>query len=432
MRYVGGTGPEPSEENMQQFAEAERENEQRFKEDQLRYIEFKRKAESATDPLDTLSTVAVAALKATDLQTLAEVPKTIRGITRAALASIKPSGLTHWNPAGGLADKWVMHLINFTSRLLEVARKEGLSSVEVDILQTTDDCVCQLIEKEEEQAIIKIMGFWKQVSNAAIGNNKSVFIWLITKYAAIGETALERELKSISDETFRHLGWLGENLLDKTGYTEKAIMYDLDYSTEFDELLNALLSFGSIYSSKYSKQYPLIYFDAIRVVFIKLSKLTKGLPSDSEIKNSLYACISSIASFIDAALRSSNSDGAALAVIRIRQCYEELVTIQLHERAAEVVSLLVDAAVSAVQSDCKSHLIPEGIGEYLTKLLIKCPYKDKIASAVRDSLIKSHGTGHSKVWGFVTELGKRMGTNFGLMFDEKTGKIYANDDPRRQ
>jgi hypothetical protein len=39
---------------------------------------------------------------------------------------------------------------------------------------------------------------------------------------------------------------------------------------------------------------------------------------------------------------------------------------------------------------------------------------------------------HDARWNFTTQAGVRHHTNFGLMFDENTGDLYADDDPRRR
>jgi hypothetical protein len=58
--------------------------------------------------------------------------------------------------------------------------------------------------------------------------------------------------------------------------------------------------------------------------------------------------------------------------------------------------------------------------------------REDIADEVLESHIKTSEGSHEARWGFIVELGKRMGTNFGLMFDPTTGILYADDDPRRR
>lgn len=424
-------GHEPSQEDLAALAEAKRKSQLEYMDDQLYYAELREKAELTTDPLELIAAVSIGAIKSIDLQILIEVPRTIREISTSFLYSIKPSPENRWSPGPALLNMWTIHIISFVTRQLEVARKENLPSMELDILRTTDDYANLLLDRGHEQQIIKLMRFWKQLAYEAIGKNKTLFIWVINKYVTYGEVSLEQGRKDISDETFRHLGWLGENILDRMGIGVKPIMSDHDHTTESEELINTLLSFGSRYSSKYSSVYPLIYFDALYVILLKLIKLRIEMRENYDLKNTLYACVSTIASFVEPALRASNADGAGLAVMRIGQCYEELVNQNLDDSAGDVVDLLVSSAVSAVQFESATRIVPEGIEEHVSKLLSTSPFDIKITVAVREAVIKSVGTEYQKVWGFAVRLGKRMGTNFGFMFDWKTGERYTENDPRR-
>lgn len=149
-----------------------------------------------------------------------------------------------------MAQYWTEHVIRFVSSALEVAEKEGLRSASLTILRMTEDLSTQLLEGHHVAALLKLMGYWKRVAANAIANNKSVFTWVVKAYESIGSIALERDLEEPRDQTFRDLGWLGERLLEKKGFESKPVMYDIEYSTEYDELMNILLTFGSTYSSK--------------------------------------------------------------------------------------------------------------------------------------------------------------------------------------
>lgn len=246
--------------------------------------------------------------------------------------------------------------------------------------------------------------------------------------------ALEQGYGDMLDRTLGDLGWLGERVLEKIGLETKPKMYDTEYSTEYEDVLNVLLSFGSLFSDKYPTGYPLICFDSIMVIASKLVELRRKDSKNNTLKDNLDSCTSKIWSFIEPALRVGNSEGAALAVMRLVECYKKYLDSGLRDSAGYTASLLAQSAADAAvfeDKSSKNSLLHESIEEHISKILEKSPFRFEITGAVKEALIKSHGPEHPKVWGFVKSLGRRMGSNFGFMFDWETGQTYSEDDPRR-
>ncbi len=63
-------------------------------------------------------------------------------------------------------------------------------------------------------------------------------------------------------------------------------------------------------------------------------------------------------------------------------------------------------------------------------IIAKSSYRDKVCTSVNDAYL--HSDYWESKWGFIIEMGKRLGTNFGFMFDWTTGETYPDDDPRRR
>jgi hypothetical protein len=144
--------------------------------------------------------------------------------------------------------------------------------------------------------------------------------------------------------------------------------------------------------------------------------------------------MSKLSSFVEPALRASNGDGAALAVLRLRECYEKCGENDVNDIAEDAVDRLVHVgAVGAALEDkaSSSELLHEGISESVSQILTTSPFTNAITRAVREVFIKSYEYDHNKVWEFILKLGAGMETNFGFMFDWTTGKTYSDDDPRR-
>jgi hypothetical protein len=169
---------------------------------------------------------------------------------------MKRSSDNPWNPDSRLAEHWTEHVLRFVSAELEVIEKEGLHSAALGSLRIIGDLAIQLLQDGHENALLKIMTYLKRAADDAIGIRKEIFIWVVKTYDTMGSLALEGGKKAPVDQTFRDLGWLGERLLDKKGIETKPVMHDIDYSTEYEELFNILLSFGSAYSSKHADAYP--------------------------------------------------------------------------------------------------------------------------------------------------------------------------------
>lgn len=106
----------------------------------------------------------------------------------------------------------------------------------------------------------------------------------------------------------------------------------------------------------------------------------------------------------------------------------------LDKEANEVVRLLVRIGMlAAINKDILEEiefLLHRKLDIWVIEELVSSG--EKIDNEVKEVHIKTMEGNHDDRWKFITELGMRMGTNFGLMFDPADGKLYADDDPRRR
>jgi hypothetical protein len=244
-----------------------------YRQDLDHFNELRIIATKATDPLDIVYAITVRAFQNMDFNTLKEVNKTIDGLSKAVLGSILRVNEKRWNPDLQVARRWAQHVTTFVSAVLEVVEKQGMNSVSPIVLQITDDLWPQLAERDEFGALFVVVSYWKRVADNAIGKNKAVFTWIVKRYETVGSWALEQGHGDILDRSLGDLGWLGERVLEKIGLETKPKMYDTEYSTEYEDVLNILLSFGSLFSDKYPTGYPLICFDSLMVIASKLVEL---------------------------------------------------------------------------------------------------------------------------------------------------------------
>ena len=238
--------------------------------------------------------------------------------------------------------------------MIEVAGKQGLESAKIKSLEAAKDGALLLYGTGYFSALGRIMTFWKVTADKAIGSNKEVFNYIIGQYDDLATLAFKewtkdgREgAKDILDEAFRHLGWLGERLLSKTGFEDRPLMSDRSYQTEYDHLLNTLLSFSSKFYMEGRDQYPLIYFDAIYVMFRQLISLRLKNRDNVDLRQHLFGCFHIYCAFAGPAIASGNNNGAALAALRLKTCYEELLKNDLQDSATEAIQLLVTIGTAA-------------------------------------------------------------------------------------
>lgn len=219
-------------------------------------------------------------------------------------------------------------------------------------------------------------------------------------------------------------------MISRQGIEERPLMMDHQYSSEYDQLFEAVLSFRFEYINKYPMSYPLMYFDAVDVVFQQLTsalKKTRG----RRLKSDIYSCLYTYSSFAEAAILKGNSNGAALGTSKLKEGYEKLVSESLEGSAREAIGLLVRIGGAAALHRDKlrevDFLSNKCIDQYVMEILETSPHRAEVISDVRESHIHSDSD-----WSFVVEMGRRLETNFGFMFDWTTGELYPDDDPRRR
>lgn len=72
----------------------------------------------------------------------------------------------------------------------------------------------------------------------------------------------------------------------------------------------------------------------------------------------------------------------------------------------------------------------KSIDQCVMDIATTSPLRDKVITEVREAYI--HSDHWDSDWNFVIEMGKRLETNFGFMFDWTTRELYPDDDPRRR
>ena len=413
--------------------ETSEEDDRKLKIDLERYNRLKEVVKSATDPLEPINEITIQSINKADLKTLNESMELICEISKKFVSKIPQiDEKNEWNPDSALSNHYADYLVEMMHAQIEMCERQKLESLKLKVLDTSKIIVNYFIESNHFTALLTMFNFWKKIADNAIGISSQIFRRIIGYYKEIGEIVFEKQKKEVLDEVFRDVGWLGERLLTKKRFEEKPLMFDRDYYTEYDELMECLLHFGYEYRDKHPELYPLIYFDAIDVVFLKLVQIFLNDKKNTEIKESLFDCVSVYYSFGEKAIIAGNSDGAALASMNLKKSYEKLKENNLIDEAKYTIGLLVRIGiVAAAYKDklAKARFLHKELSEWIIEVVEKSEFKDTITHEVFEGYLNFIDMGsHDNLWKFITELGKRMKTNFGLRFDWKTGEKYPEDD----
>jgi hypothetical protein len=422
---------ELSEEEQLKIESERQQYESQFKADMKVYERIKKEVEHAQDPMEPLDALMLKAINQLDLGTINEIQAVLSHVSISFIQSCKyDKDIKGWSPYLGMINNYLKYLTSMLRLHLEICDRQNLDSAKIKILETSEK-VAEHVAKSSEGEISVILDFWKEVADDAIGKSPDVFIKITQQYGNLADDVFNTgdvDDNYLLNEIFRQLGWLAERLIGREGIEERPLMHD-SYTTAFSALFEVILSCKYKYINKYPDSYPLIYFDAVYVLFRQLV-LAFIKKSGASLKEHIFDCLYVYSSFAEVAIIKGNSNGAALATMRLQECYDKLVEENLEECAKEAIGLLVRiGGIAASHKDKleKVEFMSKPIDEKIMDIAVNSPFRDAVEAAVWESHIHLNSD-----WDFIVELGRRMKTNFGFMFDWKTGKSYPDDDPRRK
>jgi len=399
-----------------------KEAEEKMADYQEKYKQIKKEIESSKNPFEPLDALFLKIIETSDLKAIDEACSTLTDISDRFIKAHSDTKKTNiWYPYVGIIENHLKNLMETLRMYIDMCDRRDFEIAKIKILEMSKNIAINLLVRNNQIEIKTLLVFWKEIADKAIGDSSQVFGKIIRFYRDMADYAFDKgieESKEWLDEIFRHLGWLGERLLSKKGIEEKPIIQDAYYSTEYDQLFNALFSYSHDYNYKYPELYPLIYFDAVYVIFLQLIPRYKE-NQISEIKNNIFDCVYTYSSFAKEAILKSNSEGAALATLNLKQCYEKLVSEGLEVSAKDTVGLLVEVGGWAAGNKdklTKVSFLGKPLDEYAMEIIEGSPFRGAINKEIREVYIKGGGD-RDAIWDFIKKLGKKLGTNFGFMFD---------------
>lgn len=393
------------------------------------------------DPFIAFESMLIRFIKLSDLASITEAMDHLLVVSTRFLNSLPQKELAKWKPEDSLARSLVAHLVSLSSNVLEVARAEGASWLRSPMIAYSRRLAFFLLERDYYSEFRLFSDFWKSTAAASVGINKKEFVEIVGIYQLAAIRLLTKETReedsSIEHETlnelFRSVGWLGEYLIITNPGTEEPIMPNNVHVAELDSILEFLLEVADQYCRQRRQDYPLIFFDALEVIINRLVSVYATNPN-SKTKEYVTRLAVEFYSFADSAVKVGNFDGTALAAMSIWNLYKKLAGNKLEDLSNEILGQFVKVGILAAGykylGEQKSFL--GTVDEWIASKLVELG--KNIDSEILESYIRSHDPGINRyeVWNFITNLGIRMDTNFGLMFDQATGETYSDEDPRRR
>ncbi len=398
----------------------------------------------AEDPLLSIRDMMIQFIRRADLSSLTEAQELLLSISRDFIDKIPKNTNQDWSPNIVLLINITQYLIELLSTLLEIAEKEGLESAKKVVLNVSYGYSEMCFKKSAYRELELVHEFLKKVADTSIGKSSFVFQSIMEHYQSIGEKTFDLLVEepkeprgdnrlNVLDNIFRYVGWLGERLLMKLPLEESPLMSNYDYNTEYDALLNCLLTFSHRYDREQPRAYPLIYFDALYVVLKQIVRINQRVKVQHLDENT-FDIVFAFDSFAEEAIQVGNSEGAALAAIRLKEAYEEIRRAGINNLANDTIKLLVRIGRLAAGNKEYLHPVPfmsTPLDVWAADNLVRSGAS--IEREVSDCYIHIYEVkNRDAVWDFITKLGMRLGSNFGLAFDPATGKTYPEGDLRRR
>jgi hypothetical protein len=431
-----GEVQEISEEEKIKEVSKKQELERELEEKKKIYTQATNSVAKKQDPMEPLDALMLRAINNVDLATVNEIQNLLVTKSIEFINYYKNTeDQKEWSPNSGLIRKYLDYLVELFKAHLVMSERQKLDSTKIKILETSCTIANFVISTSPGEVNV-LLNLWKETADREIGKSREVFNKIIELYHRLLEYAFERGIEkneSCLDDIFRHLGWLTERLIAQLGIEQKPLMRNHDYYNEYDQIFETLLFCSDKYEDKYPTAYPLIYFDFVDVLFLQLIPIAKK-SKNQKVEQNIFECLFIYYHFAEAAMAKNNSKGAALAITRLKELYEKLASEDILDCAKEGIDLMVRLGLAAFSYKGKLEHVDflgnKGMEEYLMDIVAKSPYREKVCTAVYDSYL--HSDYWDSKWGFILEMGKRLSTNFGFMFDWTTGEKYPDDDPRRR
>ncbi|MFA5009792.1 MAG: hypothetical protein WC553_00985 [Patescibacteria group bacterium] len=386
-----------------------------------RYSYLTKISQKATDPFASANQIAIDALVRLDLVTYNRFLESVTAISdRFIKVRKKIEGWPNWDANRGLLSHYLEHLIDMFNAHAEVIQHQGLGSVILSILDTTQSIAEMLVDSGNTDSLKVLTNFWKRIAETRVTSHPVVVKRVINLFEKTAERIMDQhnEKDNGLDEMFVCIGWLGEKLFIGQSYHEEPLMPDdWEYKNQTQNLFAALFSISAIYDQNHPDWYPLIYFDAVDVVFRRLMMLTpeesKHITNFPDVVFQLYYIFYS---FGVAAIKVGNRSGADLAATNLRNAIKSIVASSFKDMAAEALKMLFKLGATAAGHSDKfttAGFLNDRLDDWIHKELVGMASASDVYSEGLE--IYLHADGDRKaVERYMFRVGYDLHTDFGL------------------
>ena len=384
------------------------------------------KAQSTMDPLEALNAFIIRAIYKYDLLILDDAKNILASITDSFVSKYNSKiDITQWDPCAFLVQHFLEYIIEMLQCYIDMFDSLSLDYGVIKILDISQELLTRCIPYNTDANEIKyLLNFWKTNAYKYMVGHPKIFNHVCMFYDDLSKTVFYGKIKTkdnILDEVYRHIGVLGEKLLNEKKIEKRPLTYDNLLFSEYDHIANFLTKNCNYYVEQADNSYPLVYFDTVFVIFTKYIENNIRMDVTEE-----HICkyIEIFSSFSEEAIKQRNANGGALAIYRLVECYQFLIKKDYVNSAKLVVSKLIKLyALAFVSKENIKYVsfLTMTLDQYLVNFITNCPYIDTISLTLQDILLRP-GADNAELWEAVKSLGKKMQSNFGLRFDFDTDK----------
>ena len=388
--------------------------------------EFKilnRKVKKVINPLQPISDLGLKSIVRADFQTLIEVKNAFCDISDGFIRKLPKLDKKEWSFDSGLGNIFLNEIIENLDNQLELSESKNLDLFKLSMVDISNCLFNSLYSYEKNNLIPLIFSFWKRTADLSITKSQKLFIKIMHFYRDSSKKLFKKFdiNKKVIEINIRDVGWLGERLLKKNEIEIKPLIYDYDYSNEYDALLECIFSFENEYKN-YPDADPYVYFEILDVILEKEATII-AKAKQSIIKDNFFQIAYIYYSFGEEAMRKGNGRGAGLSVQYIFKAYEMLKKNDFNEDAESVLKLLLKygGVAHGFGKNLKELPLTTGsIDEFVVDKMSEIKEDFPYESEFREMFIKSYEYGGTpEVRKYIKKFKEKMNRDFGFnLLDE--------------
>lgn len=399
------------------------------------FLQLKDKVQSFDNPFISINEIAIQSIKILDLKTFSEILNIYSKISLSFINEIKYDRRKSWDPNKEIDSKYIDVLCDNLLNLYDVCSQQNFTYGMSKIIDQLKELSIALVKNQKPEGLSYIFLLIRNIGDNSIGKSRTNFIKCINYYQETGLELISSNTDnspntSILDDVFRNLGWLGEKLIQNLAIEKKPLMWNSNYETEHDALLNSLYSFSDKILE--IQKDPMIYTDAIYVTIKTIAEKYSNNTNYKWVGQNIISLFSEVYWYGNKSIESRNSEGITRSLWNLYDIYTILDKNEWIDESKEAIRYITRLTIKTIslKEELKSAHYMDSFRDWFNKKITPLYASELafyIADEIRESLVKLEDakfTDYDKKIAFIKELGVELGTNFNLNFDPATGENY--------